>query len=251
MGDEVRFEIIDENALTGNVIDILSRRSEIIRPAVANVDQALIIFAITRPDPNFNLLDRFLIMMQQKDLPCVICFNKQDIADENEKEEIRRAYCNCGCRVIFASTLNNDGIDELKDVLMHKTTTVAGPSGVGKSSIINLLQQDVVMETGAISRIERGRHTTRHSELIAIDSDTYILDTPGFSSLRLFDMDAASLKDYYNEFADMAQGCRFHDCLHLNEPDCAVKAAVEAGAVSRLRYDNYTVLLNELLDMKR
>ncbi len=247
MGDDVLIEVLDEEAFLGNIVSILPRKSEIIRPAVANVDQAMIIFAITHPEPNFNLLDRFLIMMQQKGLPCIICFNKQDIAGEEEKEEIRCAYENCGCRVLFTSATEEDGLDEIKDVLKHKTTTVAGPSGVGKSSLINGLQANVKMETGDISeKIDRGRHTTRHSEMIAVDEDTYILDTPGFSSLRLFDMTTADLKTYYVEFDDHKDECRFLDCNHLCEPGCGVKRAVEEGLISRIRYDNYVILLKEL-----
>lgn len=247
VGDDVEIEVLNEDSLEGNIVSILQRRSEIIRPNVANVDQAMIIFAITRPEPNFNLLDRFIIMMQQKGLPCIICFNKQDIASEEEKKAIKEAYEGCGCTVVFSSAAEGEGIDEIKSLLSHKTTTVAGPSGVGKSSLINKLQAQVKMETGAISeKIDRGRHTTRHSELIAIDDDTYILDTPGFSSLKLFDIDKSELKSYYSEFTEYEGGCRFLDCLHINEPNCAVKEAVDKGEISKLRYDNYLILMNEI-----
>ena len=252
VGDNVEIEVLDDTTGEGSIIRILPRHSEIIRPAVANVDQTMIIFAITRPDPNFNLLDRFLITMQQKGLPCIICFNKQDIASEEEKRSIKEAYEGCGCRVLFASAAEGEGIDEIKALLSHKTTTVAGPSGVGKSSIINRLQAGVKMETGAISKkIDRGRHTTRHSEMIAIDEQTYILDTPGFSSLKLFDVDSVSLREYYTEFNRYAGDCRFLDCKHDNEPDCAVKTAVSEGRISRLRYDNYKVLLAELIENEK
>ena len=247
VGDDVEMDVIDDKTGEGNIIRILPRKSEIIRPAVANVDQALIVFAIARPEPNFNLLDRFLIMMQQKGLPCIIAFNKQDIAGEDEKEYIRRSYEDCGCRVHFISVAAGEGIEGLKNELLHKTTTLAGPSGVGKSSLINELKQQMIMETGSVSeKIERGRHTTRHSELIAIDEDTYILDTPGFSSLRLFDLDKNELKDYYSEFAEYEGECRFLDCLHINEPDCKVKQAVDQGKISGLRYGNYLKLIEEI-----
>ena len=247
VGDNVEIEVLDDTTGEGSIIRILARHSEIIRPAVANVDQAMIIFAIARPDPNFNLLDRFLIMMQQKGLDCMIVFNKQDIATDAEKDSIRTAYEGCGCRVYFISAVNEEGIDEIKSALKGKTTTVAGPSGVGKSSLINVLQSSVTMETGAISdKIDRGRHTTRHSEMIAIDEDTYILDTPGFSSLKLFDVDRYSLKDCYSEFDPYRGQCRFLDCMHVNEPDCRVKEAVDKGEIARLRYDNYVRLLQEL-----
>ncbi len=252
VGDDVLFDIIDDEALKGNIIDILPRKSEIIRPAVANVDQALIIFAIARPEPNFNLLDRFLIMMQQKELPCIICFNKQDIATEDEKAMLATAYEKSGCKVLFVSAESKDGLDNLRELLVHKTTTVAGPSGVGKSSIINRLQENVVMQTGEISvKIERGKHTTRHSEMIAINEDTYILDTPGFSSLGLFDLEKEELKDYYNEFYEYQDECKFLNCIHQNEPGCGVKNAVSDGRIERLRYDNYLLLLEELSNRRK
>lgn len=252
VGDDVLMEIISEDKLIGNITKILPRKSEIIRPAVANVDQAMIIFAIQKPDPNFNLLDRFLIYMQQKGLPCIICFNKQDIATEEEKVKIAESYEQSGCKVIFSSVLEEDGIEEIRKLLEHKTTTVAGPSGVGKSSLINKLQDGTYMETGAIStKIDRGKHTTRHSEMIAINDDTYILDTPGFSSLSLFDMEKSELKEYYSEFAKYEEECKFMDCIHQNEPQCGVKDAVEKGLISRLRYDNYLLLLEELASKRK
>lgn len=252
VGDNVELEVLDEEKLTGNIIKILPRVSEIIRPAVANVDQAMIIFAIQKPDPNFNLLDRFIIYMEQKKLPCIICFNKQDIASEEEKAAIAAAYEGSGCKVLFTSALEEDGLDEIRKLLKGKTTTVAGPSGVGKSSLINKLQTGTYMETGEISvKIERGKHTTRHSEMIAIDEDTYILDTPGFSSLQLFDVSRETLKDYYTEFDDYSSECRFLDCIHQNEPDCGIKNALREGRISQIRYDNYLLLLEELANRRQ
>ena len=138
-------------------------------------------------------------------------------------------------------------IEELKALLAGRTTTVAGPSGVGKSSIVNCLQSGIVMETGQIStKIERGKHTTRHSELIAVGEDTYILDTPGFSSLGLFDLEKEELAGFYPEFAEYEKYCRFGGCSHVTEPVCGVKDAVEAGQISRMRYENYCLLYEEL-----
>lgn len=252
VGDDCIIDILDEKNRLANITSILPRHSEIIRPAVANVDQAMIIFAISRPEPNFNLLDRFIIQISQKDLPCIIVINKMDLADDDQRREIEEAYVACGCRVVFTSVSNREGVEEIRKLIKGKTTTVAGPSGVGKSSMINLLQSAVKMQTGVLSdKIDRGKHTTRHSELIPIDEDTYILDTPGFSSLNLFDVSTDSLKDYYYEFEGYAAECRFLDCKHISEPDCGVKKAVESGEVSRLRYENYLTLYRECKEKRK
>ena len=252
VGDDCIIDILDEKNRLANITSILPRHSEIIRPAVANVDQAMIIFAISRPEPNFNLLDRFIIQISQKDLPCIIVINKMDLADDNQRREIEEAYVACGCKVVFTSVSNREGVEEIRKLIKGKTTTVAGPSGVGKSSMINLLQSAVKMQTGVLSdKIDRGKHTTRHSELIPIDEDTYILDTPGFSSLNLFDVSTDTLKDYYYEFEDYAAECRFLDCKHISEPDCRVKKAVESGEVSRLRYENYLTLYRECKEKRK
>lgn len=252
VGDDVEMSVLDEAAKEGNVDQILPRRNTLIRPAVANIDQALVIFAVQRPEPNLNLLDRFLIMMGQQQLPCVICFNKTDIASENEKQWLRSIYEPAGYKVVFTSTQDGGGLEQLKALLRGKTSTVAGPSGVGKSSLVNLLQPDIQMATGAISeKIERGRHTTRHSELIRIEQDTYIMDTPGFSSLGLFDLEKEALRYFYPEFDAYEGTCRFLGCVHVHEPDCAVKQALEDNRISRQRYENYCQLYEELREKKR
>ena len=252
VGDDVELEILDEEHKTGNIQRILPRRSKLVRPAVANIDQALIIFAIVKPDPNFNLLDRFLIQMSGQGLPCIICFNKSDIASKEEQESLRSAYEACGCQVLFISVAKKEGIQEVGKLLEGKTTTVAGTSGVGKSSLINCLYPDAEMETGSISeKIDRGKHTTRHSQLFALDEDTFILDTPGFSSLDLFGVEKENLKDYYPEFLAYEEECRFRGCMHISEPDCGVKKALSRGKISQVRYHNYTVLYEELKTKKK
>ena len=246
VGDNVEIEILDDKDMEGNLVKILPRKNELIRPAVANVDQALVVFAAAKPDPHFNLLDRFLVMMEAKGIRTVLCFNKEDIAGESRITELKEIYENCGCRVIFTSALKKQNIEEVKDVLQGSTTVVAGPSGVGKSSLINLLQSGVKMETGEISRkIERGRHTTRHSELITLNEDSYIMDTPGFSSLYVNDFEKEELKYYFPEFTPYNDQCRFHGCDHVHEPGCAVKEAVDQGKIHEIRYRDYLELYQE------
>lgn len=252
VGDFVSVTLLDEEKNKGNIEEVLPRRNELIRPAVANIDQALVIFALHRPNPNLNLLDRFLIMMAQKDIPCILVFNKSDLTEEGEQEALEAAYGGSGCEVLFVSAREEEGIEEIKKRLRGKTTTVAGPSGVGKSSLINLLQSEVSMETGAVSeKIERGKHTTRHTEFITIGENSFIMDTPGFSSLAIFDMEKEELEQYYPEFAPYREECRFKGCSHTHEPECRVKQAVEEEKVSRIRYENYLQMYEELKNKKK
>lgn len=252
VGDDVEMDVLDEAQGLGNIRELLPRKSQLIRPAAANVDQALVIFSIVSPRPSFNLLDRFLIMMGQQNIPCIICFNKQDMDTLGEGENFRDIYGGCGYETMTVSAREGWGIGGLKRLLAGRTTVVAGPSGVGKSSVVNCLQSGTRMETGQISeKIQRGKHTTRHTELIAAGEGTYILDTPGFSSLEIFDLEKEQLAGYYPEFATYEKNCRFGGCAHIREPVCGVRDAVERGTVSRLRYDNYCLLYEELKNRKK
>ena len=252
VGDNVEIDILDEKDMEGSITKILPRKNDLIRPAVANIDQALGVFAVTQPEPHFNLLDRFLVMMERKEIPTVLCFNKTDIAESPAITELKEIYSGCGYPVIFTSAREEENISQLKELLKGKTTAIAGPSGVGKSSLINLLQSEVRMETGSISRkIARGKHTTRHSELIVLGEDSYIMDTPGFSSLYVNDFEKEELKYCFPEFEPYEGQCRFIGCDHIHEPDCAVKAAVEAGKINKVRYDDYTEMYRELKERKR
>lgn len=247
VGDNVEIAVIDEANKLGNVEKILPRKNELIRPAVSNIDMALVIFASAKPDPNFNLLDRFLCMMEYQKVPVTICFNKIDLADQEKLKEYSGIYEPAGYNVTFTCTKTKEGLGSIRSLLEGKTTTVAGPSGVGKSSIINCLQSDITMETGTISeKIERGKHTTRHSEIIPVSHDTYIMDTPGFSSMDVPGFEKENLWTCYPEFVRHEPYCRFIGCSHINEPDCGVKAAVEDGEISPVRYENYKLLYEEL-----
>ena len=252
VGDNVEIVVLDEEKRIGNVEEILPRKNELIRPAVSNIDMALVIFAAAKPDPNFNLLDRFLCMMEYQKVPVTICFNKCDLVSEEEKEKLQQIYAPAGYEILFTSVKTGENIDNLKALLADKTTTVAGPSGVGKSSLINELQTGVRMQTGAISdKIGRGKHTTRHSEIISIGQDAYIMDTPGFSSMDLPGFEKEDLWTCYPEFVPYEPECRFIGCSHIGEPDCGVKNALAEGKISQVRYDNYVMLYEEMKNIRK
>lgn len=252
VGDDVEIERLPETEMTGSIVRILTRKNELVRPAVANVDQALVVFAVTRPAPHLNLLDRFLVMMESKHIPVVLCFNKEDAATAQQVKELRNIYQGCCYPLIFSSAAQEKNIDRIREYLRGKTTVIAGPSGVGKSSLINLLNPAAEMETGDIStKIERGKHTTRHSELFPVGEDGYIMDTPGFSSLYVNDFEKEELKYYFPEFEEYEGTCRFLGCDHISEPGCRVKEAVAQGRIHTSRYENYVDFYTELKNKRR
>ena len=252
VGDNVEIEVLNEEEKTGNLVQILPRKNQLVRPAVANVDQALVTFAVRQPDPNYGLLDRFLIAMEQQDVPVIICFNKKDLIQSEEREQLCKIYSGCGCRILLTSAEQEEGIEEIREILDGKTTVVAGPSGVGKSSLTNLLQEEISMETGEISKkLKRGKHTTRHSQLMCVGHQTYLMDTPGFSSLFVEGIEIEDLRMYFPEFREYEGCCRFQGCTHVHEPDCVVKEAVNAGRICRERYDSYVQIYEELKEKEK
>ena len=217
----IRVEESDPDAMpAGSIREILPRKSELLRPAVANPDQALILFAMHSPEPNFMLLDTFLLRMELSGLPVVIVVNKTDLDEDGSGQKLfTERFAHTDYPLLFISAKKEQGIEALQKILEGKCTVLAGPSGVGKSSLINLLQNKIVMETSRISqKTERGRHTTRRSELIETGPDTYIFDTPGFTSLGLQGIEASELAKGFREIARWEEGCRFAGCSHISEP---------------------------------
>lgn len=252
VGDDVEIQVLDEEETLGNIEEILPRKNELIRPAVANVDQAMVLFAMAEPMPNLNLLDRFLVMMEWQKVDTTICLSKQDIVTEEEEERLKAVYAGCASQVLVISNVNNTGIEEVRECLKGKTTVLAGPSGVGKSSLVNLLYPQAEMQTGSVSeKIRRGKHTTRHSELFHIGRHTFLFDTPGFSSLRLPEVPKEELSHYFAEFVPYEGQCRYSGCAHIHEPGCIVKEELEKGRICRSRYENYVQMYGEMADCEK
>lgn len=253
VGDFVAIDVIDKEKKLGNIIEIKKRKNTLIRPNVANIDQALVIFALTNPQPNFHLLDVFLARMELLDIPCIICFNKADLDQDGLlQKEVTDIYSKTPYPILFTSTKEKKGIEEIKEVLTGKCSTVAGPSGVGKSSLINLIKGDVIMETGGLSeKTSRGKHTTRHSELITLGKDSYILDTPGFTSLGMEEYEKEDIAKGFAEIYQYEGQCRFVGCSHVHEPDCKVKEELALGNIGQKRYDSYVMLYQERLNKKK
>lgn len=249
VGDNAAFSVLDEEKGEGSLDAVLPRKNVLIRPAVANVDQALLVFALRDPEPNLNLLDRFLVYMGMQDIPVILYFNKTDLDQEGRAERYRGIYEAAGYQVLCGTTQSEETAARIRQVLSGKTTVLAGPSGVGKSSLTNLLHAEERMEVGALSeKIRRGKQTTRHTELFSLFGNAYLLDTPGFTSLTLPGLSEKELGAYYPEFQAPAAGCRFSGCQHVNEGQeiCGVKQAVAEGVISQLRYENYLQIYGEL-----
>lgn len=251
VGDDVRVRISEEDN-SGYIEEIFERKNELIRPPVANISQAIIVMSIKKPNINTLLLDKFLMMIEHKSLDITICFNKIDLSAK-EVEVLKSIYEKAGYKVLISSNKLDIGIDELKEVLKNHITVFAGPSGVGKSSLLNKVNPNFNRETGDISsKSKRGKHTTRSVELLEIGAETYVLDTPGFSSLNLdFIEEPIDVRNYFREIDKYGSECRFQSCLHDKEPDCAVKSKVDEGIINKNRYDNYLMILNEIRNKRR
>ncbi len=246
VGDEVLMEITHEGDMEGFVTEIFPRKNVFIRPPISNVDTILVVVAAKDPDPNWYLIDKFLVTAEMSDVDIRLCVNKTDLADEPVKADFRRIYGNL-YPLHFLSCETGEGVAELKEAIAGTRTALAGPSGVGKSTLLNLLHEEAEQETGGISRkTGRGRHTTRHVEIFPMDAGGYVYDTPGFTSLDPPEMEEADLASCYPEMRPYLGQCRFDNCRHLKEPDCRVREALAEGKIAEERYKSYGMQIEEL-----
>ncbi|WP_097025542.1 ribosome small subunit-dependent GTPase A [Clostridium peptidivorans] len=247
VGDEV--EIKEKNG-KGVIEDIYERKNMLIRPSVANVTQAIVVFAIKNPDINEDLLNRFLMLCEFNKLDIIVCFNKTDLTDSIHENEVVNMVKSAGYKIMFLKAKEGEGIEELRGYLDGNVTVLCGPSGVGKSTIINTLAGKKLMETGNISeKLKRGKHTTRHSELLQIGKG-FIVDTPGFSSLDTSFISKEDVQDCFPEFHDYLGQCKFNSCLHYKEPGCAIKKEVDKHNINSKRYDFYVKIIEEVSQKK-
>lgn len=249
VGDYVSIEVLPDGDAVIN--SIKPRKNHFIRPPIANVDSIVVVFAATRPKPNFTVIDKFLIMAEQKGIEPIICINKCDLLSEEKVNKLAEIY-EGSYRVVKTSTSTGKGIDLLEELIAGKKVAFAGPSGVGKSTITNVIIPEANMETGKVSeKTSRGKHTTRHVEIFETKSGGYIFDTPGFTSFDILEAEEDNLKDYYPEISQYTGKCRFDNCRHIKEPGCAVIDAVNAGVINRQRYDSYLQHMEEIKKRKK
>ncbi|MCK6203843.1 ribosome small subunit-dependent GTPase A [Bacillus infantis] len=251
VGDNVVYQA--DNDSEGYILEVKERKNELIRPPIANVDQAILVFSAIEPDFSTALLDRFLVLVEFNHIQPVICISKMDLVNEEERmkiEDYAASYRDAGYDVLLTSSENGIGIDELLPFLERGISVFAGQSGVGKSSLLNALRPELELKTDIISsHLGRGKHTTRHVELVEIGQG-FVADTPGFSSLEFTDIEAEELNFCFPDIREKSKACKFRACLHISEPKCAVKAAVDNGEIPQYRYEHYKDFLQEIKDRK-
>ncbi|WP_127584317.1 ribosome small subunit-dependent GTPase A [Paenibacillus koleovorans] len=259
VGDHALYELTENGE--GTVDEIKPRTTELIRPPIANVDQAVLVFSLTEPGLNLQLLDKFLVHTEQARLETVICLTKVDLLQDRESGElaggmnldaVRRLYESFGYRVIVTSKRTQEGLEAVRDALAGRISVFSGQSGVGKSSMLNAIVPGLKLETNEISaKLGRGKHTTRHVELFPLEAGGFVADTPGFSQLDFLELEPEQLSGCFAEFRGYSAGCKFRGCLHQQEPGCLVLQALDEGAIAPSRYKHYTAFLTEMKERKR
>lgn len=251
VGDKVHINE-GSDTIEPSIEEILPRTNELKRPAVSNIDYLAIVMAVKNPKPDFLLIDKLILSAEINYIKPMLVINKIDLSSEDELHALTKEYDKTNYKTYLISCKSGSGLEELTIDIKEGVTTFAGQSGVGKSSIINMLHPGLNLETGEISaKLKRGKHTTRHVELLSIPSGGLIVDTPGFSQMDLFSIESNNLQFYYPDFREFINTCKFSSCLHINEPECAIKDAVKQGLISQRRYDRYVTLVNEIVKNRR
>lgn len=244
VGDEVGLQKEDDGGYV--IAQILERKNELLRPAVANVTQVMIVVACTRPKPNLMMLDKLIASCEHAGLNILLCFNKIDIATKEDMERLNEIYSKTPYEIFFVSAVKGQ-LSVLKEKFKNQTTVLAGPSGAGKSTLLNAVNPTFFLSTGGLSeKIGRGKHTTRHVELLVLDETSYIVDTPGFTNIDLTKTDIANMDEIFAEFRPYLGRCKFASCVHDSEPECAIKEALSEGKISESRYNNYLIMHDEM-----
>lgn len=246
VGDRVEISVNPEG--TGHICEIYPRKNFLIRPGVSNVDVLVLVSAAKSPLPDYGLLDKLLVIAQSKNIEAVICLNKTDLAETEEVKEFISVYERALYPCICASAKTGEGVEAIREIIKGKTVAFAGLSGVGKSSLLKRIT-GVDLKTGDVSKIQRGKHTTRHVELIEA-ADGFVFDTPGFSRLEADELRCCDLWQYFPEIAELHGTCRFRTCNHIGEKGCSVKEAVDNNTIAQSRYENYIALFNKLKEIK-
>lgn len=251
VGDKVKIQVLDDD--NAYIEEVFDRKNFLIRPSISNIDQILLVSSLASPKLNYTILDKYLLMLEHFSIDVKIIINKIELASQEEIDKFKDIYEKTPYDFYFTSASDGQGIKEVEELLKNKISAFAGPSGVGKSSLLNLFSEDFNAETGNISKKTlRGKHTTRHVELFQLDSNSFIFDTPGFTAIDLsFIEDYKEVKEYFRDFDEFKNSCKFSDCSHINEPSCAVKKAVEDNLISRNRYENYIYISKEIQDKRR
>lgn len=252
VGDKVTISLDDYDKSKGIIESIQARNNALVRPPVANVSQVLVVFAVKQPEPNMNLLDKLLAICAYHQLDVVLCFNKIDLDDDHKIDDIKDIYVKAGYNLIPTSAKNHIEIDALKEALKDEITVFAGPSGVGKSSLLNEIEEDINLEVGGLSKkISRGKHTTRHCELMMLPGGGMVADTPGFTAMDVTEIDLEILDTCFIEFLPFIEKCKFNNCMHIKEPGCGVKEAVKENKIHENRYESYVYFVKEIEDHRR
>lgn len=245
-GDKVKISLLEDEESKGFIEEIAERKNEMIRPMVSNIEQFCIVISCTNPEPDLLLVDKLLIACGIRGIEPVLILNKSDLVEKEKIEKIKEQYRNTGIRFIQTSALLKNTLPKVDEMLAGKITAFGGQSGVGKSTILNIIMGKEIMTTGVISRrTGRGKHTTRHAELFCIENNGYVLDTPGFSNYKLDDVPFERIWEYYPEMNLYGDQCKFTGCIHVKEPHCMIKEEIKEGKINKERYERYVALVVE------